>query len=149
MPQQIVPSLLASFLLIQSVLPCALAQTGEGHTANESQTAENILVARGAYIQHEDIARSGDGQTVSELAQRRPIPVVPPQMRYSRRRGYEGTWRQRGNGRHALIGALIGFGIGAALGAKGNQDPHARVVAPVLFGGAGGLIGAAVGASHP
>jgi len=58
-------------------------------------------------------------------------------------------WRQQGNGRHALIGALIGFGIGAALGAKGNRDPHARVVAPILFGGAGALIGAAVGASHP
>jgi hypothetical protein len=35
-------------------------------------------------------------------------------------------WRQRGNGRHALIAALFGFGV--AIGAKGNQDPHARVV---------------------
>ena len=51
--------------------------------------------------------------------------------------------------RHALIGALVGLGVGAAIGAKGNQDPHARVVAPVLFGGAGALIGAAIGASHP
>jgi hypothetical protein len=58
-------------------------------------------------------------------------------------------WRQRGNGRHALIGAVIGFGIGAALGAKGNKDPHARVTAPVLFGSVGALIGAAVGAGHP
>jgi hypothetical protein len=48
-----------------------------------------------------------------------------------------------------LIGALIGFGIGAALGAKGNRDPHTRVISPVLFGSAGALIGAAVGASHP
>jgi len=48
-----------------------------------------------------------------------------------------------------LIGALIGFGLGAAIGAKGNQDPHARVVVPVLFGGAGAMIGAAIGASHP
>jgi hypothetical protein len=57
--------------------------------------------------------------------------------------------RQRGNGRYVLIGALIGFGLGAAIGAKANQDPHARVVAPVLFGGAGALIGGAIGASHP
>jgi hypothetical protein len=40
-----------------------------------------------------------------------------------------------------LIGALIVLGIGAALGAKGNQDPHARVIAPVLFGVGGALIG--------
>jgi hypothetical protein len=149
MPQQIVRSLLASLLLMHSVLPCASAQTGKGQTANESQTAENVLVARSAYIQDEDVARLGDGQTLSDLAQHRPVSAVPPQMRYPHGRGYRGMSRQRGNGRHALIGALIGFGIGAALGAKGNQDPHARVVAPVLFGGAGALIGAAVGASHP
>jgi hypothetical protein len=72
-------------------------------------------------------------------------------MPYPRGREYETTWRQRGNGRHALIGALIGFAIGAAIGVKGNQDQHtrARIVAPILFGGAGALIGAAIGASHP
>ena len=50
--------------------------------------------------------------------------------------------RQRGNGRHVLIGALIGFGIAAALGVKGNQDPHTLVISPVLFGSVGALIGA-------
>jgi hypothetical protein len=29
-------------------------------------------------------------------------------------------WRQRGNGRHALITARFGFAVGAAIGAKGN-----------------------------
>jgi hypothetical protein len=150
MRQPIVHSLLASILLIESVLPCVLAQTGEGQTANDSVAAEKILVARSPYTQHEDIARSSsEGQTLSQLAQRRPVPLVPPQIRYPRGRSYGGMWRQRGNRRHALIGALIGFGLGAAIGAKANQDPHARIVAPVLFGSAGALIGAAVGASRP
>ena len=58
-------------------------------------------------------------------------------------------WHQRGNRRGALIGALVGFGIGAAIGAKANKDPHARESAPVLFGSAGAVVGAAIGASHP
>jgi hypothetical protein len=149
MRQQIVHSLLASLLLIQSAPPCVLAQTGDGHTANDDLSANKILVARSPYTQHEDIARcSGEGQT-PELAQRRPVPLVPPQIRYPRARSYRGMWRQRGNRRHALIGALIGFGLGAALGSKGNQDPHAGIVAPVLFGSAGALIGGAMGASRP
>jgi hypothetical protein len=150
MRQQIVYFPLACLLLMLSALPCAWAQTGDGQTPNDGLAAEKILVARGAYTQHEDIACcSGDGQTLSEFAQRRPAPLVPPDIRYPRERGYGGMWRPRGNRRHALIGALVGFGVGAAIGAKGNQDPHARVVAPVLFAGAGALIGAAIGASHP
>lgn len=153
MRQQIVLSLLASLLLILSVLPCAWAQTKEGQTTNNSPTAKEVLAARSSYTQTEDVTFcSRDGQT--ELAQRSPVPLVPPQIRYPRGRGYDGKgyggmWRHASNGRHVLIGALIGFGLGAAIGAKGNQDPHARVVAPVLFGGAGALIGAAIGASHP
>lgn len=77
------------------------------------------------------------------------IPSALPRARGYDGWGHGGMWRQPGNGRHALIGAIIGFGLGAAMGAKGNQDPHARVVAPVLSGGAGALISAALGASHP
>jgi hypothetical protein len=157
MRKQMVHSLL-SLLLIQSVLPSAWAQIGEGQTAEEGQTAndsriaEKILIARHPYTQHEDVPRgAGDTLTLSERAQSRPVPVVSPHIRYPRRRDYEGTWRQPGNGRHALIGAVIGFGLGAAIGAKGNQDQHtrARIAVPVLFGGAGALIGAAIGANHP
>jgi hypothetical protein len=153
MRQQIVPSQLASLLLILSALPCAWAQTAEDQTANHSPTAKEVLAARSSYTQHEDVTScSRDGQT--EPAQPSPVPPLLSRIRYPRGRGYHGRgyggmWRQRANGRHVLIGALIGFGLGAAIGAKGNQDPHARVVAPVLFGSAGALIGAAIGASHP
>jgi len=150
MRQQIVHFLLASLLSILSLLPRAVAQIEQEQTADDSLTAKEILIARSPYTQRDDIARGpSDGQTLLELAQRRPIPPVPLQIRYPRGRGYGGMWRQPGNGRHALIGALVGFGLGVAIGAKGNQDPHARVIAPILFGGAGALMGAAVGASHP
>src|SRR5580704_4516308 len=149
MRQQIVYFQLASLLLMLSALPCAWAHARDGQTPNEGLTAEKILVALAAYTNQDIACCSGDGQTLSELAQRRAAPLVPPDMRYPGRRGNGGRWRQRGNMRHALIGALVGLGVGAAIGAKGNQDPHARVVAPVLFGGAGALIGAAIGASHP
>jgi phosphate/sulfate permease len=61
------------------------------------------------------------------------------------------VWLQPRNARHAAIGALIGFGLGAALGAKANKDQHvgARIGAPILFGGFGALIGAVIGGSHP
>jgi hypothetical protein len=153
MRKPIVPSVLASILLILSALACACAQTEEGQTANNAPPPKEVLAARLSYTQHEDVTcYPCDGQT--DLAQRSPVPLVRARVRYARGqgyydRGYGGMWRQGGNGRHVLIGALIGFGLGAAIGAKGNQDPHSRVLAPVLFGGAGALIGAAIGASHP
>jgi hypothetical protein len=147
MPHRTAHSPLASLLLMLSVLPCAWAQTGIAPRGNDIPATGRIVIAHGAYSQRDDLAdRSGDGQALSEFAQRRPL--ISPNVRYSRPR-YATMWRQRGNGRHALIGALIGFGVGAAIGAKANKDPNARVSAPVLFGGFGALIGAGIGASHP
>jgi hypothetical protein len=56
-----------------------------------------------------------------------------------------------GNGRHAAIGALIGFGIGAALGAKANNDPHPGVTlkASLLVGFIGSGLGAAIASGVP
>ena len=55
------------------------------------------------------------------------------------------------NGRRALIGAIIGFGLGAAFGAKVNTDqtPGTETKAVLLFGTLGGLLGAGIGASTP
>ena len=150
MRQQIVRFLLASLLFMQSVLPCALARTGETQTPNDSLTAEKVFFDCSPATQHEDIAHSALGQTPSELAHQRPVTPVPPRILYPRTVSPRSAWQPR-NRRHALIGALIGFGIGAALGAKGNRDQHtsARIAAPILVGGVGAMIGAAVGSSIP
>jgi hypothetical protein len=150
MRQQIVRFLLTSLLFMQIVLPCALAQTRETQTANDSLTAEKVFVEGSPAPQRDDIAHSEAGQTPTELDHRGPVTPVPPRILYPRTASPRGAWQPR-NRRHALIGALIGFGIGAALGAKGNRDQHtsARIAAPILVGGVGALIGAAVGSSVP
>jgi hypothetical protein len=64
----------------------------------------------------------------------------------------------RGRGEHAAIGALIGFGGGFAIGAGVNPSCHqgeflcphiSRGLAGVAVGGAGAMIGGAIGALLP
>ena len=150
MRERIVRFLLTSLLFTQCVLPCALAQTGEMQTANDRLTTEEIRVEGSPATQRDNIANLEAGLTPSELAHRRPVTPVPPPIPYPRAASPRGAWQPR-NRRHALIGALIGFGIGAALGAKGNRDQHtsARIAAPLIVGGVGAMIGAAVGSSVP
>jgi hypothetical protein len=150
MRQRIVRFLLASLFCMQTMLPCAFSQTGKTQTANDSLTAERVFVEGCPATQREDIAHSEAGQTPSESVHRRPLTQFPPALEYPRAASPRGAWQPR-NRRHALIGALIGFGIGAALGAKGNRDQHtsARIAAPILVGGVGAMIGAAVGNSVP
>jgi hypothetical protein len=166
MQKHIVYSLFACLVFVQFVVPVASAQSGEGRTTNDGLAGERILAGRNLYVEHGSLEHDGVGHrqhndlpggaggagTLSELAQNKPATAVPRQVWYPRGRSHGGSWgARRGNGRHVLIGALIGFGIGAAIGAQGNRDPstRGRITAPVLFGSAGALIGAAVGASHP
>ena len=62
-----------------------------------------------------------------------------------RRAAYPNMWMSGGSPGHALIGALIGFGLGAAVGAKGN----AGVRATLAIGTVGAGIGSAIGFSIP
>jgi hypothetical protein len=145
-------------LLLAAIMPAssALAQTTDYQKDDEKTVAEPsptdglISAARSSNrsdAKAEDTPRnSHDGLDVNlaQLSQRRPAPG--PQRGY-RPESYETHWMDRGSGRHALIGAMIGFGVGAALAAKANKgsSPGAAIV---LIGGAGALIGAAVGANH-
>ena len=150
-------------LLLAVLLPLsAMAQTRgpqedlpgvEGHEPSPA-----IALARCRYTADDETCASTDasGQSSSRataaemLAQfsrrgGRPMPRRP--MSYGR--GYPSSYA--GNGRRAAIGALIGFGIGAALGAKANQDPHPGVAlkASLLVGFIASGLGATIGAGAP
>ena len=79
-----------------------------------------------------------------------PRRIPGPPGRASRQsmgypRAYSGMWMPSPSGRHAAIGALVGFGLGAAVGAKGTGGARATLT----FGVLGGLLGAAFGCMTP
>jgi hypothetical protein len=141
---QVFGSFLTSLLLVSSVL----AQSGDREAANQLANQADITAARSRYVQTEDLSDGpSDGQAYAQLRRPSPRPSLPPRIGYPQR-GYPAMWRG-GSPKHAAIGALIGFGLGAALGAKFNTDHHggAGVKAALLFGTFGALIGATAGNS--
>lgn len=130
-----------------------LAQTVDSQTTNdfpEHDFSPQVALARRAYAQPEETSTGGspnasdaDGKTtLAQLPRRMPGPMVRPSMRPA---AYPNMWMSQGNGRHALIGALIGLGVGVAVCAKGNADVRATFAIGTL--GAG--LGAAMGFSIP
>jgi hypothetical protein len=145
----------------------ALAQSGDSQAANDllnNDLPRQVAVARCAYNETEDAcagvnpssaeARGPNGDAMlAQLPRRMPGPPMQPRRpTMGRPRGaYPGVWMEEGSGRHAAIGALIGFGLGAALGAHANKDQHpgVGVRAAVLVGTIGAVLGAAVGYNTP
>jgi hypothetical protein len=130
-----------------------LAQIANSQSTNgfpENDLSPQVAFARRAYAQPEETGTGGssntsdaDGKTtLAQLPRRMPGPMVRPPMRPA---PYPNMWISQGNGRHALIGALIGLGVGVAVCAKGNADARATLAIGTL--GAG--IGAAMGFSIP
>lgn len=159
--RNLVLSLLVSLIFVSNAAAqVAMAQSPELETITNSRDADAVAAARNQYTHNEavdDPKHSGtnpsdkaDGKTTLAQLSRRG-----PGLPYPRSAGYPGAGSARmwqpSSGRHAAIGALIGFGLGAAVGAKANTDQHeqARVAAPLIFGGFGALFGALVGASIP
>ncbi len=54
-----------------------------------------------------------------------------------------------GSGNHAAAGALIGLGLGAALGASKSGNSDSRLAGALVIGGLGALIGSAIGHGIP
>ena|SRR5258708_7592473 len=139
---------LSALLLLAS---SGLAQTIDSQTTNdlpENDVPKQVALARSAYTQTEEVSadmalkNSKGNNTLAQIPRRMPGPMAGP----PRRRGpYPNMWKSGGSPGHALIGALIGFGLGAAVGAKGN----AGVRATLAFGTVGAGIGAAIGFSIP
>jgi hypothetical protein len=73
---------------------------------------------------------------------------LPPHRGYPQQEGYPSWQIDRGSAGHVLIGAAVGFTLGALLGAKANKNPKTTVGAVVIVGGFGALIGGFIGGSH-
>jgi len=129
----------------------ALAQTGDGLASRTLAQGDEIATARSRYTQTADNLQGGnDGKPLAQLQRLGPRTPSLPQRGYPQRGSYQPRWIDHGHAGHAVIGAAIGFGLGALLGAKANTDQHPRatVGAVVIFGGIGALIGGAIGGSH-
>ena len=133
----------------------AMAQTTEAQrTDSETETEKDarnintVAAARSQYTQIADISPDASNPT---LAQLRGGPVHPfPSQRPYPRGTYQTPWTDHGNAGHVLIGAAIGFGIGAALGASNSSRDGTPVASGIVIGGGlfallGGCVGKAVG----
>jgi hypothetical protein len=143
------PFLLATLFLTSS----AIAQTVEKRVEGDLLTP--VIAARcqytpadadcvGASESDRALTNTNDDTTIAQLPHRMPGPPGRSPVGYPRA-GYSGMGMPSPRGRHAAIGAAIGFGLGAAVGAKGSGG--ARVT--LTFGVLGGLMGAAFGAMTP
>ena len=153
-----IASLLTAPMLIASM---TLAQSSNSQTEDKSSPA--IALARCQYTATDDSCRgqgtsdNPDPDTKAMVAQSQfPRRMPRPPMRPPRppmthpRAGYPGMWMEP-TPRHAAIGALIGFGLGAAAGAKANTDQHPGMgfKAALFGGGIGAMLGAVIGAAIP
>lgn len=87
-----------------------------------------------------------DDNTIAQYPRRMPVPPRggPPRMMGYPRARYAYMGMPRPSGRHAMIGAVIGFGLGALVGSKASE---ARTT--LTLAGVGGLIGAGFGLMTP
>ncbi|HKH99688.1 MAG TPA: hypothetical protein VJ999_11315 [Candidatus Sulfotelmatobacter sp.] len=152
---RILPLLLTMLLMVSA----SVAQTKDTPDAT-GLTSENAseIAARCQYTPADDacIGRRASGPAGSAnldlnlaQAQRRfPGPPVRGRrpMAYP---GYPSPWAEPGDGRSALIGAAIGFGLGATAGAQVNTDARGRVAGALIVGSIGALMGAAIGQGIP
>jgi len=141
--------------LVMCLLSFALPAFSQAELHTNSDSA-SIIAARSQYSRVDTDAGQDAGAAPGALAQySRPRRPFHPPTRSPRMTGYPGGYPSmymgESSGRHVLIGALIGFGLGAALAAKANTDQHpgVGVKAAFLVGGVGALIGAAVGRGVP
>ena len=149
---------IVAFLLTAAVwAPPVLGQTKDSRSA--AAPAVEITAARCQYTPaeaacvalNEGSRQSNDTTTVAQLPRRMPGPP-----RYPRRppmgppgRPYSSYWAPEGDSGHAAIGALIGFGLGAAAGASADTDARGRVGAALVGGSLCALLGAVIGHGIP
>jgi len=149
--------LFLSFLLAALTLaPGAMAQTiedqrteTETETGKDARSIDTVAAARSKYTQTSDISLDAGNTTLAQLRGRGPGHPFPSQRPYPRGT-YQTPWRYHGDAGHILVGAAIGFGIGAALGAHNSARDGTPVAGGIVIGGGlfdllGGCVGKAVG----
>lgn len=141
----VIPSLLATLLVVSSVV----AQTTRRPAADELSGPGEIAAAPSKYLEKAvDAAATKDVLAEGQLPRRGPGMPMPPQ----RGRNWGGSptpWMADRDAGHVLIGAGIGFAIGASIGAAGAVHNGTSVGNAVFIGGSlFALFGAAIGASH-
>ena len=143
-----------TFLLVVALfLPSVtLAQSQDAQASNDQPTPVNAArctytPTEGACIVNPANQRENNPNDKTTLAQapgRAPYPPRVPARGYSGP-GYPNMWANQGSRPHALIGAIIGFGLGAAIAAKGR----ANIGAVFAIGGIGAGLGAGIGFTIP
>ncbi len=151
---RVIPPFLAALLASLLIVSSAAAQNADGPTTNELPVRDEIVAERSPYTQMPDISPAGnDGKSLAQLPRGRPRMPTPPRHGYYRG-SYQNPWMGSGDVAHPLIGAAIGFGFGAAIGALSSIHNQTPVGSRVILGGSlfaliGGAIGAAHVGSHP
>ena len=139
------------YLLLASVLVAssAFAQTSNRQAASTAPAEDAIAAARSQYTPSAALSTdASDGETLAQFSRRRPGTPFPPQHGYRWGSG-QTSWMNHGSPGHILIGAAIGFGVGAALGAhqsvrNGTPVSGGIIIGGGLFGFLGGCVGQAV-----
>lgn len=140
-----IPSLLATLLVVSN----SLAQTAGSPVADDLSDPGAIAVARSKYLEKAaDATATKDSETEAQLRRGGPGMPIPSRRGYNRG-GYPSPWIANSDPGHALIGAGIGFAIGATIGAVGAVHNRTSVGNGVFIGGSlFALFGAAIGVSH-
>ncbi len=134
-----------SFLLAPVLLASvALAQTRDAQGVDNASAENSISAARSQYT-----LPDASGTTLAQLHRGGSAHPFPAQRGYPRGT-YQTPWMDHGNAGHILVGAAIGFGVGAALGASGSARNGTPVAGGIIVGGGlfalfGGCVGKAVG----
>ena len=96
----------------------------------------------------ESATQSLKDDTIAQIPSRTPGPRAARPMGYPPA-PYPARWAGRPSGGHVLIGALIGFGMGAAIAAKGRANAGGVLALGAICGAVGGGLGASVPAFPP
>src|ERR1700691_5205472 len=140
--------LLASLTLASSTMAQSIKDQRD-ETEQDIRSIDSIAAARRQYTQTSDISPETSNATLAQLHGGEPARPFPSQRPYPRGT-YQTPWMDHGNAGHILIGAAIGFGIGAALGAHNSARDGTPVAGGIVIGGGlfallGGCVGKAVG----